>query len=171
MTPDTLREILPRAGKRANLYAKALTDAMAVFYIDTPLRQAHFLAQIGHESGQLRYVKELASGAAYEGRKDLGNSQVGDGIKFKGRGLIQLTGRHNYTALMMALDIDSIEHPELVELPDNAARSAAWFWWNNNLNVLADRDDLVNVTKRINGGTNGIDDRSMLLKRAKKVLL
>ena len=98
MTPDQLRRIMPLAGKRAPLYAVPLSDAMAEYGIDTPARQAGFLAQIAHESGSLVYVEEIASGAAYEGRADLGNTEPGDGERYKGRGILQITGRANYRA-------------------------------------------------------------------------
>jgi putative chitinase len=122
---------------------------------------AHFLAQVGHESGQLRYVLELASGKAYEGRADLGNTSPGDGVRYKGRGLIQITGKHNYVLCGLALDLPLLDTPELLEEPAYAAASAGWFWHNKNLNALADLDDLVKVTKRINGGTNGMLDRDI----------
>ena len=173
MTPDTLKRIYPQA-TAANLtrFAPLLTAAMAEFNINTPGRQAAFVAQIGHESGQLRYVEEIASGAAYEGRKDLGNTQPGDGKRFKGRGLIQITGRENYAAATMALDIDVLNHPELLAEPANAARSAAWWWADHGLNELAD-DGPANfraITRKINGGLNGIEDREQLYARARSVL-
>lgn len=147
-----------------------LNAAMDEFEINTPLRQAAFLAQIGHESGELRYVKEIASGSAYEGRLDLGNKIPGDGVKFKGRGLIQITGRTNYTEVMLALDLDCIEHPEVLETPENATRTAAWWWKTHGLNELADAGDFIRITKRINGGTNGLDDRQKLYAAARKTL-
>lgn len=170
LTADALSQIMPYAKARAAQYAPLLDAAMREFDINTPARQASFLSQIGHESGQLRYVRELASGAAYEGRKDLGNTQPGDGIRYKGRGLIQITGRANYTAAMMALDVDCVEHPDVLENPVNACRSAAWFWKANGLNELADAGDQVKVTRRINGGVNGLTDRLMLFEVAKKVM-
>lgn len=170
MTPDDLRQILPYAGARADVFAEPITDAMAEFDINTPARQAAFVAQVGHESGQLRYVEELASGQAYEGRLDLGNTQPGDGVRYKGRGLIQITGRSNYVACMLALDVDCVLHPELLCEPINAARSAAWFWKSHGLNELADQGDQVKVTKRINGGINGLADRLALFEKAKEVL-
>ena len=142
---------------------------MAEFEINTPARQAAFLAQIGHESGQLRYVRELASGAAYEGRKDLGNTQPGDGVRFKGRGLIQITGRANYLKCGEALGLDLIADPELLEQPINACRSAGWFWESRGLNALADAGDFLRITKRINGGTNGLADRQALYESAQQV--
>ena len=166
----TLEQIMPYAKDKAALYAPLLDAAMREFNINTPARQASFLSQVGHESGQLRYVRELASGAAYEGRKDLGNTQPGDGERYRGRGLIQITGRDNYIAAMMALDVDIVEHPELLEKPVLACRSAAWFWKSHGLNELADAGDQVKVTKRINGGTNGLADRLALFEVAKRVL-
>lgn len=170
LTAETLAQIMPYAKSKAALYAPLLDAAMREFDINTPARQASFLSQVGHESGQLRYVRELASGAAYEGRKDLGNTQPGDGERYRGRGLIQITGRANYTASMMALDVDVVEHPELLETPVLACRSAAWFWKSHGLNELADAGDQVKVTRRINGGTNGLADRLALFEVAKRVL-
>lgn len=167
---ETLTRIMPYAKAKAALYAPLLDATMREFDINTPARQASFLSQVGHESGQLRYVRELASGAAYEGRKDLGNTQPGDGERYRGRGLIQITGRANYTAAMMALDVDIVEHPELLETPVLACRSAGWFWKTHGLNELADAGDQVKVTKRINGGTNGLADRLALFEVAKRVL-
>lgn len=170
VTKEQLLAIMPNARKKVDAFLGHINAAMVEFDINTPLRQAMFLAQIAHESGQLVYVKELASGKAYEGRRDLGNVAPGDGVRYKGRGLIQITGRANYTALMMALDIDCVENPEVLEEPVNACRSAGWFWSTKNLNALADKGDFLAVTKRINGGTNGLKDRQELFERAKKVL-
>lgn len=173
MTTEQLKEIMPYAtDENVKKFLPYLNDAMRTFEINTPLRMAHFLAQLGHESGSLRYVRELASGKAYEGRKDLGNVQPGDGVMYKGRGLIQLTGRANYEAFNGFLDddVDVVEHPEKVEEPELAALVAGWFWWKTGLNKLADKDDVLAVTKRVNGGTNGLEDRKGYLKRAKKAL-
>ncbi len=170
MTPAQLQTIMGPHAARVALFAGPLTDAMAEFEINTPARQASFLAQVGHESGRMLYVREIASGKAYEGRKDLGNTQPGDGERFRGRGLIQITGRANYVACMLALDLDCVEHPELLELAVNAARSAAWFWKSHGLNELADAGDQVRVSRRINGGTNGLADRLALFEVARKVL-
>lgn len=170
LTVEQLIKIMPYAKARAATFVGPLNDAMREFDINTPARQASFLSQIGHESGQFRYVLELASGAAYEGRKDLGNTQPGDGVRYKGRGLIQITGRANYKACGAALGLDLIGYPELLEQPVNACRSAGWFWKTRGLNELADAGDQVRVTKRINGGTNGLDDRLALFGVARKVL-
>lgn len=130
---------------------------------------AHWLAQVAHESGELRYTKELASGKAYEGRKDLGNTQAGDGVKFKGRGLIQITGRANYTAYAKFCGYDVVAKPELLEQPVGAVKSAMWYWQTHGLNELADGDKFVTITRRINGGTNGLESRRKYLNRAKNV--
>lgn len=129
-----------------------------------------FLAQIGHESAQLRYTEEIASGTAYEGRKDLGNNQPGDGVKYKGRGLIQLTGKKNYALASIALDLPLLDRPELLAQPPLAVESAGWFWSNNNLNSLADMRLFKECTRRINGGMNGYADRFKLYQRALEVV-
>ena len=169
MTPDQLQKIMPLAHDRAALFFAPLVAAMQEFQINTPLRQAAFLAQIAHESCQLLYVKELASGAAYQGRKDLGDIHPVDGEKYKGRGLIQITGLNNYQFVASALKIDCVNHPELLEQPVNACRSAAWFWQTHGLNELADKDFFVTITRRINGGLNGLSERQQFYKIAKQV--
>lgn len=152
------------------------------FEINTPIRQLCFLAQVGHESGGLFFTEELASGDAYEGRKDLGNTQPGDGRRFKGRGLIQITGRANYKSIGDFLGVDFISNPVLLgaknikECTDDqlkyAALSAGWFWNSRKLNDFADKidirhpieegtnlDNYKEITRRINGGFNGLPDR------------
>jgi putative chitinase len=166
----TLAMIMPAAGTRCVRFFEPINEAMREFDINTMARKRSFLAQIAHESGQLRYTQEIASGIRYEGRKDLGNTQPGDGVRFKGRGLIQITGRTNYTACMLALDIDCVEHPEMLEQPRDAARSAGWFWKSHGLNELADLGDQVKVTKRINGGTNGLPERLAFFDAASRVI-
>lgn len=170
MTPATLLQIMPLAGARVETFADPLTEAMIEFLIDSPRRQAAFLAQICHESGSLRYTEEIADGSAYEGRKDLGNAQPGDGPRFKGRGLIQITGRSNYRQCGDALGHNFVVSPGLVALPENACRSAAWFWKSRSLNDLADKDQFGALTKKINGGYNGLDDRIKHWLLARKVL-
>ena len=163
-------QIMPLAGHRAKLFLAPLNAAMAEFDIGTPLRQAAFLAQVGHESGQLRYVRELASGAAYEGRGDLGNVLAGDGVRFKGRGFLQVTGRANYAACGVVLRLDLLSSPELLEQTTAACRSAGWFWQSRGLNRLADAGDQERLTRRINGGVNGLAERLALYQTARKVL-
>ena len=151
-------------------YAAALLAQMPTRDISTSLRQAHFLAQVGHESGELRYREEIASGAAYEGRRDLGNTQPGDGPRFKGRGLIQLTGRANYQQYGQAIGKDLLTHEQWKQVADDpnlAVDVACWYWEMHNLNQSADQDDITTITRRINGGLNGLDDRKRLLARAK----
>lgn len=173
LTREQLLAVMPFARKRVDLFLPHLVAAMDEFEINTPLRQAAFLAQVGHESGQLRYVLELASGAAYEGREDLGNVEEGDGVRFKGRGLIQITGRGNYLRCSMALFNDDrlIHFPELLEDPRHACRSAAWFWQSHGLNELADTSNFRRITRIINGGYNHYDQRLELYNNAREVLV
>jgi putative chitinase len=166
--------LIDAAEPNINKYADAMAAKMDDRQITTPLRQAHFLAQVGHETGELRYAEEIASGAAYEGRRDLGNTEPGDGVRFKGRGLIQLTGRANYLKYGQALGKDLVtdEHwKQVAEDPKLAVDVACWYWDMHQLNQYADRDDLVNITKRINGGLNGLDGRKALLTRGKFFLV
>lgn len=159
------------AAMGAGQYAKPLEDVCIQFGIATALEKAHFLAQVAHESDGFRTATEYASGRAYEGRADLGNVQPGDGVRFKGRGLIQLTGRENYATFSHAMGQGDlfVRSPELVAQLPWAAVAAGWFWQRKGLNALANRDDVVAVTKRINGGTNGLEDRKLRLARAKKL--
>ncbi len=166
-----LQRIVPNIGaSRAAEVARHLSSAMSEAGITTPRQKAAFVAQLAHESGGFRYMEEIASGAAYEGRRDLGNTQPGDGRRFKGRGYIQVTGRANYTAAGRALGLDLVNNPELASRPENAARIAAWFWNSRNLNSLAERGDFVGVTRRINGGTNGLQSRQQYYADALRVL-
>jgi putative chitinase len=146
-----------------------ILHTLAEFGMTTRLRQAHFLAQLCHESGSFNYLEELASGEDYEWRDDLGNVQEGDGVRFKGRGLIQITGRTNYGDCGEALGVDLIANPERLAEPDLACRSAGWFWQTRNLSSCADRDDVDTITYRINGGYNGYDERVEFLHIAKSV--
>ncbi|WP_448561133.1 glycoside hydrolase family 19 protein [Trichothermofontia sp.] len=144
------------------------------YQINTRLRMAHFLAQVMHESGGFRWLREIwgptDAQRRYEGRRDLGNTQPGDGKRFMGRGLIQLTGRANYAAFSKDLGIDFVANPTLVEQPPYAVIVAGWYWDRRKLNTWADRDDLEGVTYRVNGGYNGLEDRRRYLNRAKAVL-
>ena len=170
VTLAQLLGIMPLARSRAAAFLAPLNAAMLEFDITTPARAASFLSQVGHESGQLLYVRELASGQAYESRADLGNTQRGDGVRFRGRGLLQVTGRTNYAACGKALGLDLLAKPELLEQTVNACRSAGWFWQTKGLNALADAGDQVKVTRRINGGTNGLAERLALFAVAQRVL-
>lgn len=170
ITTEQLSQIMPHAHSKIYLYVEALNDACDEFDINTPQRQAAFLAQVAHESGELRYVEEIASGEAYEGRTDLGNTKPGDGRLYKGRGLIQITGRANYKTCGDALGVDFINDPQLLESPANAARSAAWFWKEHGCNELADAGNFSLITRRINGGMNGQPARLAYWESAKEVL-
>jgi putative chitinase len=182
MTLGQIKETACSSTANAAKFMDAINETCEKFEINTPVRQLCFLAQVGHESGSLFFTEELASGAAYEGRKALGNTQPGDGIRFKGRGLIQITGRSNYKAVGDALGVDFIKNPTLLggknvnkctpEQLKNAAMSAGWYWNSRKLNVVADTINItkpidtgtnlanfVLLTKKINGGTNGLHDR------------
>jgi len=172
ITLDDLRAICPTTAKaQLEKFVEPLNAGMKEYAIDNNVaREAQFLAQVAHESGGFNFVREIASGSAYEGRKDLGNLEPGDGVRFKGRGLIQITGRANYADCGNALGQDFVTHPELLETPENAARSACWFWANKGLNALADDNETLKITKRINGGTNGLQSRLAYLAKAEQVL-
>ena len=180
MTLAQLQQIFPRARSLAGVFISSLNLAMLNRQINTPQRAAAFLAQIGHESGELHYVRELGSDQ-YLSKYDtgslaarLGNTPEadGDGQKYRGRGLIQITGRRNYLACSQALFGDDrlLLQPQLLEQPQWACESAAWFWQSNGLNELADKGQFTTITRRINGGLNGLDDRLQLWARAKAVL-
>lgn len=138
--------------------------------ITSKLRMAHFLAQAAEESDGFKVLIEYASGRAYEGRKDLGNTEPGDGVRFKGRGLFQLTGRANYRLIGDKLGLPLVEHPEIAAEPDNAVRIACEYWRSHNLNPLADADDIRGITRKVNGGYRGLDVRKIYLAMAKKAL-
>lgn len=198
---DELSQIFPHA-KSANLqkYCDAVNAAMEEFGIDTPGRQAMFLAQCGHESGQFSVVEENLNYRAetllkvfpkyfrdvdpndyarqpekianrvYSSRMGNGDESSGDGYRYRGRGLIQLTGKNNYVKCGDALGVDLTENSDYLSTPEGAARSAAWFWSANGLNKFADANDNLGATKRINGGTNGLDERNELYANACSVL-
>jgi putative chitinase len=200
LTRQQLLQILPNAGPVAGVFVSALNDAMARFKIQGPLRVAAFLAQVGHESGQLRTLAEnlnysaeglirtwpkrfnLVTAAAvarkpeqianivYASRMGNGPAVTGDGWRYRGRGLIQVTGWVNYQACGSALNLDLLNHPELLEKPAYAALSAAWFWSSNGLNELADAGQFEAITRRINGGLNGQPERLKLWEKASAVL-
>lgn len=166
---------------RAQKWVAAINKAMDRYAINTPLRIAHFLAQLGHESGRFVYVREIASGRAYNGRVDLGNMKAEAlaiakrngstaGEWWKGHGLIQVTGYDNHLQCGADLKLDLLNNPTLLELPDHAAMSAGWFWDKNKLNVLADADQLVKITRKINGGTNGLADRTLIFNKVREVI-
>ena len=193
ITLAQLRTIMPIAGPRAAIYLDALNIAMSDFGIDTPARAGMWLANVAHESGSLRYTREIASGEAYNKRKDLGNTkpdaiaiagQHGStpGPWWRGAGFGQITGYNNFRALSVDLYGDPellLHHPELLEQPLDACRSAGWFWRRNNLAALADAGDFDGVCDVWNrgrktaaiGDSNGYDDRASAWSRAQKVLV
>lgn len=172
ITEQQLKQIYPfsTSANRA-IYTPLFNKYLPEYAITTPIRIHSYFAQIGHESGQINYTEEIASGKAYEGRNDLGNTHAGDGVKFKGRGLIQITGRANYQSLSNAFGVDFVQEPELLQTPEWAVRSSLWFWKSKNLNEIADTKDFKILTKRINGGQNGLADRIEIFERCKKYLV
>jgi putative chitinase len=160
---------------RARTFLPYLEDTMHEFEINTKPRIAAFLAQIGHESGGLHWLVELwgptDAQRRYEMRYDLGNIAPGDGYKFRGRGLIQITGRANYRDAGLALGVDLEYHPELLGEPALASRSAGWYWGSRKLNALADAGEFEKITRKVNGGLNGYPERLGLYEAAKRTLV
>lgn len=185
ITLHQLREIMPHADPaRASQFLPHINSTLLEFDITTPARQAAFLAQIAHESGSLRYVREIADGSAYDKRADLGNTRpealalaqefnTTPGRMYRGRGLIQITGYDNYRACSLGLlgDPDLLpRNPEMLEMPTLAVRSAGWFWDSRRLNGFADAGQFEAITRRINGGLNGQADRLAYYERAQRAL-
>lgn len=166
--------IMPTAVHRIDSFVDALNDGMDAYEINTPLRQAAFLANVAVESGELRYVREIwgptPAQARYEGRLDLGNTQPGDGKLYMGRGLIQVTGRANYARCANELNIPCVEHPEMLELPQYAVASAGAYWTRHGLNELADRGAFKEIVKIVNGGYTAWSQRQAYYEKAKAVL-
>lgn len=202
ITAEQLKACMPLI-KDANLIANLtpLNNAMGIFVINTPLRTAHFLAQIAHESACLNFSEEnlnysaallakvfphyfptLESAQPYDRKPEMianrvyanrlgnGDTASGDGYKFRGRGAIQNTGKANYQLLSTSLHIDFVTNPDSLKLPVNSMLAAGNFWKSHGLNELADHDDILNITKRINGGTNGLQERTANLARCKTIL-
>jgi putative chitinase len=212
ITEAQLLRILPNARPVAGIFVPALNRAMARYDISTPARQAAFLAQVGHESGQLRslseslYYKdatrvaqlfkygfdlnhngrvdpaevrdaeaylrnsEKLANRVYGGRYGNGPEASGDGFKYRARGLIGVTFRDNYRLAGKAIGLPLLDHPELLEQPEYAALSAAWFWWDRGLNELADAGLFDSITRKVNGGGNGAAERRVLWATAKETL-
>lgn len=181
ITYGQLRAIMPHAGQGLQQFVVPLDLAMQEFEINTKVRQAAFLAQVAHESGSFRYMEEIASGADYETRNDLGNTKpeaieiaVAHGSTpgrwFKGHGPIQITGYDNHLQCGIALGLDLLNDPRLITQPTNGCRSAGWFWKSRGCNDLADAGKFEALTRRINGGLNGYEDRVAYLERATETL-
>lgn len=171
LTIQAFSKCFPTLGPaKAEKYLPLLSAEMKAGGITTLLRMASFLAQLGHESCDLRHFEELATGERYEGRKDLGNTQPGDGKRFKGRGPIQLTGRANYRKAGEAIGVDLEASPERAAEPEIGFKTAVWYWNSRNLNRLADLRDFDGITRAINGGFNGKVDRDLRFAWALKAL-
>lgn len=186
MKPITAKMLASLSTKEKASYMAPLAAAMNEFFphfeITTELRIEHFLAQALHESDGFRTLQEYASGAAYEGRTDLGNTKKGYGVKYKGRGIFQNTGYANMVRLTTqfkklakllgdpSLEIDLVKNPELLEQPRYAVVAACLYWQEKKLNALADKDDVRGITKRVNGGYNGLEDRVRYLAKCRAVI-
>lgn len=168
ITKDDIRKLTGGKTPKLNLDRLVidLNDTMQKYEINTPLRVQHFLAQIATESDGFNTAEEYASGKAYEGREDLGNVNKGDGVKYKGKGLMQLTGRENYRLYGNDIGVNLVNNPDLVKTK-YYADVAGWYWSKKNLNKYADQDDIKTVTRKINGGYNGLDSRLKYLAKAK----
>src|SRR5262245_61593361 len=179
LTDIALRQIMPTLPEaKRQLYLPFINRVMEIYEINTMLRASAFLAQIAHESGELRYMEEIwgptAQQKKYEPPSDLaeslGNTEAGDGFRYRGRGPIQITGRANYKMYGDLLGVDLIENPDLVATPQYAFSTAGLFWKLNGLNELADVQDFTTITKRINGGLTGLQDRQKYYEVAKNTL-
>ena len=175
----TAEQLLQIAGtnefeSRIRSLTPGVNATFETFDINTTLRMSHFLAQVMHESGGFRWLREIwgptDTQLRYEGRSDLGNTEPSDGKRFMGRGLIQLTGRANYKEFSEAIGVDCLDKPALLESSPYAVLAAGWYWHTRRLNELADEDGIRRTTRRINGGLNGLEDRIRYLDRAKLVL-
>lgn len=167
ITEDTIRAITPRAkASIAKAVAEVVSERGPEFGVDNPKEVCHFLAQCAYESDGFKTTVEYASGQAYEGRKDLGNTKRGDGRRFKGRGIIQLTGRANYRQAGKDLGLPLETSPHLAANPETSVLIALWYWKTRGLSKYANRDDIRTITKRINGGLNGFSGRKMYFRRA-----
>jgi putative chitinase len=171
---EDLCALAPRANKTLlKQLAKAAPGILPEYGINTALREAHFWAQAAHETAGFRYMNEVwgptPAQQRYEGRKDLGNSKPGDGRRYAGRGIFQLTGRANYRKYGDILGLELENYPDRATEPEIALRIACEYWKARNINPCADADDIVAITKKINGGTNGIADRRTCLAVAKKM--
>ena len=179
LTDNDLQQIMPRLPQaKRQLYLPFINRIMEIYEIDTPLRASAFLAQIAHESAELRFMEEIwgptAQQKKYEPPSDvatrLGNTQPGDGFRYRGRGPIQITGRSNYKRFGDLLGVDLVGNPDLAATPQFAFSTAGLFWKMNGLNELADVQDFITITRRINGGLNGLAERQKYYEIAKNVL-
>ena len=179
LTDIQLRQIMPNlAPAKLPLYLGPLNAAMQAHGVNTMLRTAAFIAQLAHESGEFRWMEEIWGPTDAQRRYEppnalaakLGNTQAGDGKRFKGRGPIQITGRFNYAKYGGLLNIDLTADPARAAMPEVAFATAGLFWITNGLNELADAQQFTAITRRINGGTNGLADRQQYYAKAQAVL-
>lgn len=176
ITAELLKSIASPKGKSIIIadVAKYFNDYMVEYGVDNYLRVCHFLAQATHECDGYNTLREYwgptPTQRRYEGRKDLGNTVKGDGKRYMGRGIFQITGRYNYRLYGNKLGIDLENKPELAEDPKTSVLIALEYWRTKGLSAIADRDDVVLITKRINGGSNGLFDRRQYLEKAKKLI-
>lgn len=174
LTLEKLVYIMPTAQERAPAFLPFLLEFMPPYGITSGLRIAAFLATIAEESGELRYTRELwgptPQQEKYEGRADLGNVEPGDGKFFRGRGLIQITGRNNYTEASKGIGIDYVADPTQMQTPREATRTACWWWNKHGCNDLADKADFEAVTRRVNGGLTHFAKRQAYYTHALEVL-
>ena len=189
ITTEQFKRIMPYAGNRVGIFTEPLAAAMEEFQINDVARKSAFISQLAHESGEFRYMREIADGSAYEGRADLGNTEPGDGRRFPGRGPMQITGRKNTRLCSLALYGDErlLDTPQLLEQPVDGCRAAGWFWRVGaglnlsqraiaygvpvgcDLNNLADAGDFEGITLAVNGGLNGFAERKAYYARAQQV--
>lgn len=171
ITKEMLKQIAPNS---KNEIIDPLVQYLNVYFpkyeMNNYMRICHFLAQAAHESAGFRTLEEYASGSAYEGRADLGNTKKGDGVRYKGRGIFQLTGRANYRDMGKKLGLDLENNPDLAETPEVSVLTALEYWKSRKLSPFADKDDVTTITKKINGGLNGFEDRKQYLAKAKKII-
>ncbi len=172
ITQTILRKLCPQS-KTSIIkdVADYFVDYAPKYGVISDLRVCHFMAQAGHETDNFQTLEEYASGSGYEGRSDLGNVYQGDGVRYKGRGIFQLTGRSNYITFGNLIGVDLVNNPEMAEDPKISVQTALEYWKNRDLNKWADRDDIETITKRINGGLNGYPHRKELYARMKVLIL
>ena len=170
-TAQELADLFPRA--KPGILEAIDTVGVPLAHLINPIRFAYFMAQCAHESAGFQYTKEVGSAkylSRYEGRRDLGNTEIGDGVRFCGRGVIQVTGRSNYAACGEWIGLPLLEQPELLEEPGPAVRSACWYWMTRKLNPICDAQNFTLLTRRINGGTNGMASRNQWLAKIRTAI-
>ena len=175
--PTTMGAILNFvAGKHLAITAQlghAMVADFVQYQINTPLRMAHFIAQCCHETGRWQFLTELGNVtyfSKYDGRADLGNNVPGDGFKYRGRGLLQITGKANYGTYGAKMHVDLLGNPDQAAQPEIATMVSCVFWSDHGLNALADADNTLGITKKINGGTNGLAERQAFTTALKGLL-